>query len=863
MAQVPSPKSFFGHDVCEDYWLANYKQLSDYWKRLEQTSDRLKLVSMGKTEEGREQYMCVISSPENLKRLDKYKELSKKIAMGRDFRDEDTAKIAIREGKSIVWIDGGLHANEVLGAQQLIETAYQLTNRNDEENKRILNDCIVLLVHANPDGMDLVSDWYMRKSNPAERSLAGVPRLYEKYAGHDNNRDFYMNNTKESQNMSRVLYKEWHPHILYNHHQTAPGGTIMFIPPFRNPFNYHVDPIVQIGTDVVGMHMHQRLIGEGKGGTVMREGAGYSTWWNGGLRTTTYFHNMVGILTETYGSPNPGNVPFSNRFQVPNIDFPKPVDAGPWKLTQSLAYEVSANYAILDYASRYREHLMLNVFRAARNSVEKGGKDSWTRYPSRILQSGANSLKSPEFRDARAYVLSAQQADFETAKLFADKLMLSGCEVHVLEREENFGGKTYPKGSIVVFMNQAFRPFVMDMFEKQDYPNDFRYEGGPPNPPYDSAGYTLAYQMGVDFDRILETPTFTSAKLATGPLSGAINLFSNGSERAFLLSANENSSYGMVNVLLQKGYKVFRVPTEFQASGTQWPAGSFYVEFEAAKSRELAGSGIGGNVVFTTSTKPEGAKEIKKVRIGLVDRYGGSMPSGWTRYTLEQFKFPYEVIFPADIDKGDLRKRFDVILVPSGFNYSNTDTRNPLLDDETIPKEWRDRMGNLSRQKSLPALTEFEKAGGHLVLFGTSSQLADGLVSYQEGLQETNAEGRRRRLPNTVFYIPGSILRIAVKPDTPLTYGVGNSLDIMFDDSPAFDMEKVENPPAIVGWYDSEAPLRSGWAWGQERLKGLQAILDFAPTGRNVVLLGPELNFRSQPHASFKVWFNAIFRAGM
>ncbi|MEQ1932285.1 MAG: M14 metallopeptidase family protein, partial [Fimbriimonadaceae bacterium] len=367
-SQVPSPKEFFGHDVCEDYWLANYKQYTAYMQELDKKSDRLSLESIGKTEFGNDQLMAIVTDPGNRRNLQHYRKASERLARGRGFKDDADALNFAKKQKAVIWIDGGLHASESLVAQQLIETAYRLTSSNDPTVKRFLKDCIILLVHANPDGMDLVADWYMRKPVPKERSLAGLPVLYQKYIGHDNNRDFYANNMAETKNMNRILYSVWYPQIVYNHHQSAPAGTIMFCPPFRNPFNYNMDPMTEIGTELLGTFMHQRMISEGKRGTAMRGSTLYSTWWNGGLRTTTYFHNMIGILTETYGSPNPGPLPFVPRFQIPSTDVPFPVEAGRmWHLRDSLEYEISANYAILDYASRNREKLLFDFYRAAKN----------------------------------------------------------------------------------------------------------------------------------------------------------------------------------------------------------------------------------------------------------------------------------------------------------------------------------------------------------------------------------------------------------------------------------------------------------------------------------------------------------------
>lgn len=326
--KLTSPKEFFGHEVGADYYLSNYKQFSEYWKKLDRESDRMIVQSIGTTEEGREQLMAIVTSPANHRRLKRYQEIAKTLCLADGVSPEEARKLA-KEGKAVVWIDGGLHATETLGAQQLIETSWQMVSRNDEEARRILDNVIILFVHANPDGMDLVSDWYMQESDPAKRNMR-IPRLYQKYIGHDNNRDFYAATQKESQNMNNIMYRTWFPQIMYNHHQTGPRGTVMFAPPFRDPFNHHIDPQVISGIELVGTAMQNRFIEEGKPGVTQRTGASYSTWWNGGLRTTAYYHNMIGILTETIGSPTPMSIPFVADRLVPkgNLIFPSSLNPG-------------------------------------------------------------------------------------------------------------------------------------------------------------------------------------------------------------------------------------------------------------------------------------------------------------------------------------------------------------------------------------------------------------------------------------------------------------------------------------------------------------------------------------------------------
>ena len=329
---VTSPKAQFGHDIGDDYWLPNYDQYVAYLQKLARESNRAKLVDIGKTAEGRTQYTLIVSAPENMKHLSRYQEIARRLALAEGLTDAQAHALA-DEGKAVVWIDGGLHATEVLGPSQLIQTQYDLLSRTDPETMRILRDDIVLLTNVNPDGMQLVADWYMQEPDTLKRNMS-IPRLYEKYAGHDDNRDFYMVNLPETQNDSRVMYWDWFPQIVYNHHQTGPAGAVMFSPPFRDPFNYNFDPLVVMGIDLVGSAIHNRLTVEHKPGFTMRSGSSYSTWWNGGLRTEVYFHNMIGLLTETIGNPTPSRIPFVPAMQLPRGDLPYPVAPQVWHFKQ-------------------------------------------------------------------------------------------------------------------------------------------------------------------------------------------------------------------------------------------------------------------------------------------------------------------------------------------------------------------------------------------------------------------------------------------------------------------------------------------------------------------------------------------------
>lgn len=870
---VTSPKQEFGFDIGDDYQLANYTQMKAYFEKLDRESDRVKVVPIGETEEGRTQVMTIITSPKNHRRLERFREISNRLATADGLNEERAAELA-REGRAVVWIDGGLHSSETLGFMQLIETVYRLTSGEDAETRRFLDDLIILAVPANPDGIELVANWYLREKDPTKRSLAGVPRLYQKYIGHDNNRDFYACTQRESQAMNRVLYRLWNPQIMYNHHQTGPVGTVMFAPPFRDPFNYRVDPLIISGLDMVGGAMLNRFLQEGKGGVVQRAGAAYSAWWNGGLRTTAYFHNIIGLLTETIGNPTPMQVPFVPDRLLPGGNQVLPVEPQEWRFRQSIDYSLTANRAVMDFASKHRVELQLSRWRMGMRQIEKGRADSWTPSPRRIQaarrtdgsrQDFERQLRKPEHRDPRGFVIPSDQPDFATAIRFARALMNTGVRVHRATAAFKIGDTDYPTGSLVVRCDQAFRPHVLDLFEPQDHPDDFRYPGGPPIAPYDSAGWTLAFQMGFRFDRILtafEAPVEELAEEAPFP-AGALT--GESSAAGYLLHAGANHSFVTANRLMKRGLPVRRTLSTHQIGTTTYPTGSFFIPASPASTAALkdAVRSLGVDAAGV-ATAPAVGPPLRPARIALWDTYGGSMTSGWTRFILERWEFPFEVIYPAQIDAGALRSRCDVLLLPDGAFRLTAGTRTGFgaaagaePDESNLPAEYRGRRGRLSRERTVPAIREFLGAGGTVLSIGSSTDLARALgLPVASALVESGAGSRT--LPREKFFIPGSILEVRVDPTQPIALGMGERADVVFDESPAFRV-RADDRTRVVAWYGSPTPLRSGWAWGQSYLDGAAAVVDASVGTGHLVLYGPEVLFRAQPHGTFKMVFNALY----
>ncbi len=896
--RLTSPKEQLGWNIGDDYHLANYTQLTDYWKKLAAESDRLRMVSIGKTAEGREQYMMLITSPANFARLDRYKEIAARLARAEGLTDDQAHALA-KEGKAVVWIDGGLHATEVLGSHQLLEHVWQMASQSDPETLRILDDVIQLVVHANPDGMELVANWYMRRADSTRRTMADLPRLYQKYVGHDDNRDYYMNAMPETQNESRVMYREWYPQIMYNHHQTGPAGTVMFAPPFRDPHNYFFDPLVVDGISLVGAAMHSRFSAEAKPGVTERYGATYQTWFNGGLRTTAYFHNIIGILTETIGNPTPIEIPFVPDRQLSNSDLPYPIAPQRWRFRQSIDYSMTANRAILDLASRYRETFLYNIYVMGRNAIARGSKDNWTTTwreidavktiaakdrPAQPTGGGFGGgglgggglaaryfdmLRRPDDRDPRGYILPSDQTDFLTATKFVNALMKSGVEVLRATAPFTVAGKSYPAGSYVVRTAQAFRPHVLDMFEPQDYPDDLLYPGGPPRPPYDNAGYTLALQMGVRYDRILDGFDGPFVKIDDILVKPTVTA-TLGKGRAFIIDRRINDGFLAVNRLLAAQQPVRVLGQALTVGRDTYPAGSWYVASNAVSTtilKQLADEK--GLPAAAVNVGPGTASLVQPVRVGLWDQYGGSMPSGWTRWMFEQFEFPFEVVYPQRLDAGNLKDQFDVLVFvdggipgPAAGAAATASRRFGAEAADDLPAEFKSMTGRVTVEKTLPQLKAFLEAGGRVVAIGSSTALARHLgLPVENQLMERGPDGQEHPVPREKFYVPASLLQVSVDTTATSALGLGGTAIVMFDESPILKLgaDAAAKGVRSVAWYANATPLRSGWAWGQSYLNGGVAAVEARVGQGTLYLFGPEITFRSQPHGTYKFLFNSIY----
>ncbi|MBI2835972.1 MAG: peptidase M14, partial [Acidobacteria bacterium] len=650
-AAVPHPKDVFGFEPGADYKLADYTQVQAYLKRLDDASDRVQMIEIGKSALGKPLLLVFISSEENLKQLDRWKTISSRLARARDLTDEEARRLA-KEGRAVVWVDGGLHATEAAHGQMTSLLAYTVATSEADDLRRIRDNVIVLLMpNMNPDGLDIVANWY-RKNLGTPFETTSPPELYHHYVGHDNNRDSYMILQPETEAHSRIIYREWYPQIVYNHHQSGPFPGRINIPPFDDPLNPASPPLAVRSVSEIGAHMARRFEEEGKDGVVSRQV--YDMWMMDTVRRKPVFHNMIGVQSETaQPSPTPRLVPpesipdtFRSGRSVPlparrpSVFYPNPWKGGWIRFRDAVDYMITASLGTLDAAALDRERWLFNIYRMGKDAIEKG--------------KAGNPF---------AWVVPLDQWDASEAVEFVNVLRRSGAEVHRATSEFEADGKRYPAGSYIVYAGQPYRPFLLGVLEKQDYPDERLYPGGPPNPPYDEAGWTLPIQMGVKLARI-EKPFQASADQVdlARPNPGTV---SGDGAFGYALSHHENASVQAVNRLLAAGERVGWATAPFNA-GSAYEAGTIIVQNGPKTKAQVEALARELGLTFTPlSTRPGdlSLKDLQVPRIGLYQSWNASMDEGWTRWLLERYRFPFDTLHDADIRKGDLA-RFSAIILP-------------------------------------------------------------------------------------------------------------------------------------------------------------------------------------------------------
>jgi len=824
LAQLPTPASLLGHTPGDDFYLANYEDAVKYFHALASSSDRMKMFTVGKSSQGRDIEVGVISSPQNLARLDEYKKTARRLATSTDLNDEQAHQLA-RDSKVIVHIDGGLHSSEVAGGQHSIALAYKLLSaKNDPEIDAILDNVILVLWPTlNPDGQDMVVSWY-RQNLGTKYEVAPMPSLYQDYVGHDNNRDGFMLNMKEEQVVVRTEL-EYSPVIFYCQHQTAPFPARIWIPPFADPISSNVSPYVRSWLNVIGTNMAAYLDQHNMPGAIHE--SRFDNWYGGFTDWAGVFRNEISFFTETalyrYATPRFYTVDeFPKEYQDLRAltMYTTPWEGGWWRLRDAVDYMVAGSMSVLDLAAKNREALLYNRYQAARDNIHR---------------------TEPPF----AYVISDRQADVPEAGLLAEKMIDNGLDVYQSKSGFRANGIEYPAGSWVIPMDQPYSAMAKELFERQVYPAAATgATAAGAHLPYDITGWTLPLQMGVSVDAVSDPLTQEQRVLLTKidqvKLPEAQTV---GEGSIFAVSHKPNASFQLVNAALAQGGSVAMSSDAIKTSEGM-EQGAFVVSglSRSAVAGLTSKFSIGA---VSMPASPAHAIPIKKARIGLYRPWSPSIDEGWTRWILENYNYDTKSIYNADMRSAGLRNRYDVIIIPDM-------NRNQLMDGfhkGTIPGQYA---GGIE-QEGLNNLREFVRAGGTLVAF---NQAASSLIPLMSLPVRNVLEG----LGSDKFYCAGALLRVETEhPEMPINYGVPASPVVMFERGPAFETLPGFKGAVLAKYPKQTDALESGMILHPEVLQDKDAALELVYGRGRILLFGFKPQHRAQAHGTYRYLFNALY----
>ncbi len=742
-AQIPPPSSYLKLDIGKDRVLADYRQIRDYFRALDKASPRVDYEVLGKSTLGEEFFMAVISDEANLRNKARLQEIAKRLADPRGLSDAEAAKL-IDEGKSFVLVTCNIHATEIASSQMAMEWAHALATANDAETKRRLKNVVLLLVPSlNPDGQIMVTEWY-RKYVGTKYEGGRLPWLYHHFVGHDNNRDWYMLTQSETRAMSRAIYHEWNPQLFVDEHQMGAEGPRMFIPPFADPVDPDVHPLIWREANLVGSNMAFRLEQANKSGLIY--GYSFDAYWIGGTRNTGWWKNITGLLLEIASARiatpmyvEPSELRGGTKGLIeykPTINHPNPWKGGWWRLRDIMDYERIASDALLETAADRREDLLRNVLTRARAAVAHGGSDG--------------------------YRIPKQQFDWPTAQHLAWLMAEHNVEVRQAEN-----------GDYWIPLAQPYSKFVEEMMEPQRYPEIRLQPGKEILRPYDVATWTLPLQMGVRVER------------------------------------------------------------------AAMPAGTTRVtEIKPAKKEVIA----------------RGEKLARKPRVATYKSWQGLMDEGWTRWVLETYGIQPKALTAQEIQKG-ISGIDALILADQPKDVIATGRpragEGRMRYEEEMPPEYR---GGLEKAGA-DSLRKFVDEGGTLIAFGSATEY----VIDEFNIPVRNALSGVR--PDD-YTNPGSLVRLKLRRDHPVTAGMPEEIAAFTDEaiafettSPATDMQRW-----VLATYpeDERDVLLSGWINGAERLTRKAAAVAVTYGKGKIVLFGFRPQHRGQTHATFPLVFNAI-----
>ena len=833
-----SPDKFFGVRIGGDRTLVAYPDIVRYFRHLDATSQRIKVSNEGTSTLGNPVILACISSEENIENLPRLIEINRRLADPVPARPEETTAL-IDQARAFVLITATIHSTEIAASQMAMIFAHELAVTDSPDLEAILDNVVVLLMPSiNPDGNVMVTEWYEKNLNTPYEGCR-MPWLYHPYAGHDNNRDFFMLNLKETRVVNAVLHKKYFPHVYLDMHQMGSTGPRMFVPPFKDPLNQNLDPLLLRETDLIGTFMAFKLQKAGKKGV----GSAYAfdAYWPGGTKNTSWYKNVVGILTELASAKIATPVRIENNElrgsskglpeYKPQVNFPDPWPGGWWRLEDIIDYEMIAVKALVQILSWNRKSFLENFYAVGLKNIRKGMEDA-----------------------PRAWVVPPVQWDEPCARRFLGKMLEHGVKLYRFTSDQVLDDRIYPKESVAISMAQPYRNFIKVMMETQRFPEVKHMRDGPVIEPYDTAGWTLPLQMGVKTEAVNEPLD----RKFLEPLHEIVHeetIFNNKEPgSAFWIPGRFNRSATAVNRLLRKGVPVFRA-----AGMDAFRVGDFVVKATDISERDLLDTlrGTGVSVIRRDLGGKDGPRALKTPRIAVYQSWLASMDEGWTRWILDHYEFSYSVLHNEDFK--NLAGKHDVILFPDMTRQMIVEGKysgSRSYRSSSLPPEYQGGIGKAGAE----AVKQFVKSGGTVVLLDS----AYGLAREDFELPLTNV---LENVPRRRFYCPGSILRIYIDPGDPLGWGMEKESILFFSRSPAFRTRPPSGKTVdrkVVARFGNEGPhLLSGYLKGGEVLNRTAALVRFKYHDGQVIVAGGRIQHRAQTYATFKILFNALYFSAM
>ncbi|MCX7761705.1 MAG: M14 family metallopeptidase [Candidatus Kryptonium sp.] len=829
IAQISSPEKFFGFKIGEDRKLIGWDEIVRYLSYVDKNSERIIIEELGKTTLGKSFIVVVASSEKNMKDLQRLKSIQRKLAKPYDL-DEREARNLIRDGKVFVLITMNIHSTEIASSQESVELVYEFATRNDEEMRNILDNCVILLIPSlNPDGQQMVVDWY-KKHLGTKYESSPMPWLYHYYAGHDNNRDWHFFSLVETRLTAKVLYHDWFPQVVFDQHQMGSNGPRFFVPPYSDPVNPNVLPEIMALTNLFGKYIVFDMIQKGFKGVVT--GGRFNAYFQGTMSKTPLWHNRVGILSEAASVriATPIYIPYGSveglGDEIPDNSLSNnnlyPFEEGWWRLRDIIDYEKAATYAILNFSSLNREKILWTFYSANKKSIQKG-------------------MTEPPF----AYLIDLNsQHDPNSAIELVKRLQFAGIEIYKAKRSFNVGNVIFSENTIVIPLAQPSRPFIKDVMEVQNYPDIRLYPDGPPKRPYDVTAWTLPLQMGVDVFELKEKVDLPIQKIEKVDFGDS--KFS-GKGRYFVIDRRFINSYRLVNLLLKSGVKVFySKDTRFK--------GSFVVKNERDVYNKINSQArnLGLEIKLLDDIADTNLVEIKSKKIGIYQPWITSMDEGWTRLVLDSFYFDYIVLHNQDIKEKKTFDELDVLILPSMGASAIVEGREfreqRRIDLPQIPEEYSGGIG----KQGVDNIREFIRKGGTLVALGEASDF----VIEQIGVPVRNI---LKNVSIKEFFAPGTIVKLKINaPDNPLAYGLRGYVPAYMINSIAFETSPYSNEVSTIASFDNAEILLSGYLLGAEKIKGKSALCEVPYDKGKIIMFAFRTQHRSQTWATFKFLFNAI-----